>query len=622
MRSGVLAGLLMAAALALPASAEVSRTRNSPAVAATAPTPVNANRTYDQPMDALIAADLDYLVTDARRAFTTGDTGIARGMLVFLDEMAAGRWSRARETLTAMPAGIDGEGGDFFEPFLLAAEGNVTRAIERTRGAQESLPDPLPDLARALIYEGAGRLQDAARVYREIEQTLDVRPPPDGEPQSLEDFQRLLTANRTTHTLYRAALVQHRLRNRAEARRLYQLAAAFAPHSPDIEANLERLGRGASPVEPALDERRALGRWLAFMADYFGQTEGLATLLTAEGPIEGLASPSSAMFLQFALLLDPAADDWRIFAAAQLMAAEGSAGAERLIAPIRSNSPYAPEAELMRAGIALQRHEDAAAAQAARRALQLGGERWSILTGAGDVFRSTGQAEEAQAVFNRALALADDAEQRSDVLRYRAYAHRFAGDIDAAVEDARQALALHRSDDTRTLYVSILMDDPEVWSEGIREARLLFAERPNSVSRLNTLGYALIQRPEGLNEGYRLLWRGFLLGERDYAVIDSLGWAYYLHGAFDQAAALIERADALTGHDKNAEILDHLGDVYWRLDRRDEARDAWREALQARPDAIRRRALEAKLENGMTEPAPQPRELPPVELPNQSRDDT
>src|SRR5262249_43446658 len=138
-----------------------------------------------------------------------------------------------------------------------------------------------------------------------------------------------------------------------------------------------------------------------------------------------------------------------------------------------------------------------------------------------------------------------------------------------------------QSDETRLLYVSIAMDDAQAWSDGIRVARALFTERPGSVTRLNTLGYALIQHPEGLEEGYKLLWRGFALGERDYAVVDSLGWAYYLYGAFDQARALVERANVLAGADENFEILDHLGDIYWRLNRHEEAQATWAEALRA-----------------------------------------
>jgi hypothetical protein len=59
-----------------------------------------------------------------------------------------------------------------------------------------------------------------------------------------------------------------------------------------------------------------------------------------------------------------------------------------------------------------------------------------------------------------------------------------------------------------------------------------------------------------------------------------------------------------------------MGDIYWRLDRRDDARARWREALDARPDAIRRRDLEAKLRRGLTTPAPRTRELPRVDLPD------
>jgi tetratricopeptide (TPR) repeat protein len=179
----------------------------------------------------------------------------------------------------------------------------------------------------------------------------------------------------------------------------------------------------------------------------------------------------------------------------------------------------------------------------------------------------------------------------------------------------RAAYEIDQSVDTRLLYVSILMDDPNAWSDGIQVARGLFAEQPDSVIRLNALGYALIQRPEGLEEGYRLLWRGFNFGQQDYAVVDSLGWAYYLYGRFEEARALIERANELSVADPNAEILDHLGDVYWRLDRRDDARNAWRQALDADPDAIRRRSLERKLRRGLTEPAPRRRDLPRVDLP-------
>ncbi|MGE3143240.1 MAG: hypothetical protein AB7L65_07945, partial [Hyphomonadaceae bacterium] len=552
MRAPQLFGILLSAAAVLAApGASAAVAANAPAVAATAPAHADPARTYDEPIDALADADLDYLVSDARKGFSEGDHAAARGLLVFLDAMTAARWRDARAVLTAVPEGLHSDLADLFEPFLLLGERRVDRALERIGHGGEVDTTTLPDIGRALILEGAGRLPQAADAYAGIEQSLDTRPPPDGEPQSAEDVTRILALTRTVTVLYRAALVNHRLHRTAEAQRLYGLVSALAPHSPDVAVNMRRLAEGRDPYEPALDARRALGRWLVLLADYMAQTEGLTAILQSEGPVMGLASPSAAMFLQFALLLDPAADDWRIYAATQLLDADGLDGAERLLAPIGPQSPYAAEAALTRAKIDLARRQDAAAATDAQQAVSLAGDRWLVLTSAGDIFRTVGRNAEAIATLNRAMAAAGSDKERADTLRYRAYAHRFAGDMADAVADARAALTLDQGVDTRLLYVSILMDDEHGWRDGVRVARTLFAEKPDSVTRLNTLGYALIQRPEGLQEGYRLLWRGFVLGEHDFAVVVSLGWAYYLYGAFDEARALVERANVLAGTEQN-----------------------------------------------------------------------
>jgi tetratricopeptide (TPR) repeat protein len=453
-------------------------------------------------------------------------------------------------------------------------------------------------------------------VYALMVERMDVTPPGDAEPRTMEEFQRALGATRTAHSVYRAALVHHRLGRSEEARRYYRVVEEFSPRSADVAANLARLDAGQPPIEERLTATSATGRWMIFLAEYLTQAEMLAQILSQEPPRPGLASTNGAALLQIGVLLAGDANDWRLQAAQQALNANGEEGAQRIIDRMPETSVFAADAEIVRAGILLEQRQDDAAVQRAERALALAGDRWGIVASVGDVYRRAGQADRAIPAFDRALSIAQTAEDRADVLSYRAYAHRFAGDIRAASADARAALQIDPSVNTRLLVVSILMDDPQGWSEGIDVARGLFAEQPDSVTRLNALGYALIQREEGLEEGYRLLWRGFNYGQMDYAVVDSLGWAYYLYGRFDEARALIERANELSANDPNAEILDHLGDVYWRLNRREEARARWREALEARPDAIRRGALEQKLRRGLTTPAPRRRELPQVNLPD------
>jgi len=584
----------------------------------TSPPNAAADRTYADPGAALIEADIDYLVREARRelAGDAGDDEIALWSLAaFADDFAAGRYAQARTTLSNAPGGLQGGLANMLEPFVFAAEGQVDRGVERV-GNGNDLPQPLPDVARALVFESAGRLNEAAAVYAQMIEGLDLTPPPDAEPRNLEEFERSLNAARTTHAVYRAALTYHRLGRTEEARRYYNVVSEFAPRSEDVHENLRRLDAGQQPFEPALDARSATGRWMIFLSEFVTQAEMLAQVLGGQDPQAGLSSVSGTALLQIGLLLSPDANDWRLYAAQQLVNANGNNGAERILALMPADNVFAPDSDILRAGILIRRDDDAGAIAAAERAASRAGERWSLIAASADIYRQANRPADAIRAYDRALAMVTDTEDRADILGYRAYTHRYSGNINAAVSDVRAAYEIDQSVDTRLLYVSIMMDGSAgEWREGIQVARGLFSEQPDSVLRLNALGYALIQRPEGLEEGYRLLWRGFNFGQQDYSVVDSLGWAYYLYGYFDEARALIERSNALNVGDPNAEILDHLGDVYWRLNRRDDARVQWRAALDAEPDAIRRASLERKLSRGLTEPAPRRRDLPQVDLP-------
>ena len=583
----------------------------------TSPPNAAPDRTYEDPSAALVEADIDYLIREGRRQLASGgsESSSLWSVAVFADDFAAGRLGEARTTLTNSPGGLQGGIADMLEPFLLAAEGHVDRAVERVDSGGDNLPAPLPEVARALLFESAGRLNEAAAVYSQMAERLDLTPPGDAEPQTVEEFERALGATRVTHAIYRAGLVEHRLGHTAEARRYYNIVEEFAPRSADVRENLRRLEAGQQPFEAPLSAKSAAGRWMIFLSEFLTQTETLAGILSQQDPQAGLSSTSGTALLQIGLLLSPDAGDWRLYAAQQVLEAGGEDGAERIAAQMPADSVFAAEADILRAGIQIERGQHNEAIATAQRAQSQAGERWSVIAAAGDVYRRAQRPDQAISAYTQALSMAQTPKDRADVLGWRAYAHRYSGNISAATADMRSAFEIDQSVDTRLLYVSILMDDPQAWSDGIRVARGLFAEQPDSVVRLNALGYALIQRPEGLEEGYRLLWRGFNFGQQDYAVVDSLGWAYYLYGHFDQARALIERANDLSVADPNAEVLDHLGDIYWRLNRRDDARDVWRRALDADPDALRRRSLEQKVRRGLTEPAPRQRDLPRVDLP-------
>ncbi|WP_164075922.1 tetratricopeptide repeat protein, partial [Stenotrophomonas maltophilia] len=65
-------------------------------------------------------------------------------------------------------------------------------------------------------------------------------------------------------------------------------------------------------------------------------------------------------------------------------------------------------------------------------------------------------------------------------------------------------------------------------------------------------------------------------------IVDSLGWAYYRMGRFDDAVTELERAIELKPEDPV--VNDHLGDAYWRVGRQIEAYFQWNHARDLKPE--------------------------------------
>ncbi|MCG6121131.1 MAG: tetratricopeptide repeat protein [Microvirga sp.] len=116
---------------------------------------------------------------------------------------------------------------------------------------------------------------------------------------------------------------------------------------------------------------------------------------------------------------------------------------------------------------------------------------------------------------------------------------------------------------------------------------------------LNYLGYSWVDQGVNIDEAFRMLQRAIELSPRDGMIIDSLGWAYYRLGRYEDAVRELERAVELMPGDPV--INDHLGDAFWKVGRTLEARFQWRHALDSDPDPEERETIERKLEVGLDE---------------------
>lgn len=141
-------------------------------------------------------------------------------------------------------------------------------------------------------------------------------------------------------------------------------------------------------------------------------------------------------------------------------------------------------------------------------------------------------------------------------------------------------------------------------TEAEAELQAAVAAQPSNAMYLNFLGYLWVDSGLKVDEGAAMIARAFNAQPNDGNIQDSLGWAQYRQGKFDEAVVNLEAAVAK--EPANAEINDHLGDVYWRVGRRREAGFQWARVLTLEPDAERKAGVEKKLAEGLpaAEPAP------------------
>ena len=122
---------------------------------------------------------------------------------------------------------------------------------------------------------------------------------------------------------------------------------------------------------------------------------------------------------------------------------------------------------------------------------------------------------------------------------------------------------------------------------------------PDQPLTLNYLGYSWIERGKNVLKAKEMLEKAALLAPREGFVMDSLGWAYYLLEDYDHAVIVLERAVDLDPG--SAVINDHLGDAYWRVGRKREARFQWSKSLALNDDFPEngRDRVKMKLEKGL-----------------------
>lgn len=337
------------------------------------------------------------------------------------------------------------------------------------------------------------------------------------------------------------------------ARKLYADYLAAGSRSAIVTAAIARMDAGGDPPPP-----------LATGAD--GAAEAL---FNVAGAVSRQRVPEMALVL--ARLAGELRGDFpilQILTGQLLEALDRPEDANAVYAAINQGSPLAWQARLdvARNLDRMDQYEEARAlleAMAAERP-----DDPQPLVDLGDAMRRHEHFEDAVDAYDRAFARIPTIEQRHWSLLYA------------------RGIALERS---------------KIWERAEADFKKALELEPDQPLVLNYLGYSWIEMGRNLEEALDMVRLAVEKRPRDGYIVDSLGWAHYRLGQYEDAVTYLERAVELRPEDPV--INDHLGDAYWQVGRLREARYQWTTALTLDPEPDVRAAIEEKLVHGLIQEA-------------------
>lgn len=209
-----------------------------------------------------------------------------------------------------------------------------------------------------------------------------------------------------------------------------------------------------------------------------------------------------------------------------------------------------------------------------------------------------GRLKEALALLNKLIAASptdtDALIARADLLRIHS---RFAEAVTAYNEAIKRIPELKSQHWPLLFARAACLDRAGKWPLAEKDLKHALALKPDQPDVLNYLGYAWLERRQHIDEARRMIETAVKERPNDAQIVDSMGWALYLSGNYAGATQYIEKAVELVPSDPT--VNDHLGDIYWRLGRKTEARFQWERSLTFSPDEKLADSIHKKLKEGL-----------------------
>jgi tetratricopeptide (TPR) repeat protein len=147
---------------------------------------------------------------------------------------------------------------------------------------------------------------------------------------------------------------------------------------------------------------------------------------------------------------------------------------------------------------------------------------------------------------------------------------------DEAITYLKKALILSPDDVNLLGTLGLIYNSLEMWKEcDSTYGRALEIDSMNALVN-NNFAYSLSERGVNLQEALRMVKISIEAEPDNTSYLDTIGWVYYKLENYDEAKKYLERAIEIGG--ERAVMLDHLGDVLFKMGQRNYAIELWQKA--------------------------------------------
>ncbi len=318
--------------------------------------------------------------------------------------------------------------------------------------------------------------------------------------------------------------------------------------SPSVEAYLE-----ASAAPPKITPQLGMAEALYAAAE----------LLLLNDANDYRAQVATA-YAQTALYLAPDFSMAQRFVGTALAARNHTAESNAMLGSIKKSAPDYLEAQVLIAENYSREDRTNDAVNILRAVAKEKGGWPDVYIAIGDMLRKDKKYSEAVGAYDSAIKAAPEGRPSNWALYYsRGIAYERAKQWDLAEKDFRKALEL----------------------------------KPDEPNVLNYLGYSYLDRGEKMAEARKLIETAYAKRPDAAEIMDSLGWMLFTVGEYENAVQHLEKA--VEGSPADGTINEHLGDAYWRVGRKSEARFQWQRALSLDIEDSQRTSLQSKIDRGL-----------------------